>query len=222
MRCNPLVFCNLFFVIVCLTNYITISERIMSDYSEYILTDREVEDMVREGAVRQYNLTGDVDKLTEDVFFPGTEDMEVDDSQGIEEGNGPDELNVGNLAAPGKGSGQSGSDGLRNYGSEVIDTSEQMDDAEMEQVRLLRKLALKSRLTKTLASGGELGENAKRSKTSEPQSSKNKKGHFSTSTLPDSSWAGGYHRRMDQNFRNAVDRLRVQVGNELVNPPPFW
>jgi len=56
----------------------------MSDYSEYILTDREVEDMVRESAVRQYNLTGDVDQLAEDAFFPGTEDMEVDDSQGIE------------------------------------------------------------------------------------------------------------------------------------------
>ena len=221
VRCKPLVFCNLFFVFVCLTNYITISEQIMSDYGDYILTDKEVEEMVRESAVRRYNLTGDVDQLTEDVFFPGTEDMEVDDSQGIEEGNGPDDQNFGNLAAPGKGSGQSGSDGLRNYGSEVIDTSEQMDDAEMEQVRLLRKLALKSRLTKTLASGGELGENAKRSKKSEPQSSKNNKGHFSTSTLPDSSWVGGYQRRMDQNFRNAVDRLRAQVSNELVNPPPL-
>ena len=92
----------------------------------------------------------------------------------------------------------------------------------MVQVESLRNDALLSRPTKTLASSRELGEIAKRSRLSGSQSSKNSKGSFSTFAPPDSPWVGGYQRRMTENFRNMVNRLRVQVGEELVNPPPLW
>ena len=75
----------------------------MSNPSSFVLSDGDVQDLARVGAVNQYNQTGDVEKLLMEAFFVGTEDMETVDCQGDEEGYCPDELNVDNLAAPGKG-----------------------------------------------------------------------------------------------------------------------
>ena len=84
----------------------------------------------------------------------------------------------------------------------------------MVQVEALRDDALRSRPTKTLASSRELGAIAKRSRMSWSQSSKNRKGPFLTFAPPDSPWVGGYQRWMPENFRNSVNRLRVQVSED--------
>ena len=161
--CSPLLFCNLFVLIVCLTNYITISEQSMSDHS-YSLSDGYGQDLVSAGAVSSYHWTGDVEDLLAEDLFPETEDMETGDCQGDGEGNSPDEHNVDSLAAPGKGSGQGVSEGLSNSGFEVNDTSVPPKDADMGQVDDLRDAALASRPVKTLASSKGLGAIAKRSK----------------------------------------------------------
>ena len=187
---------------MCLTNYITISDLSMSNYS-FGLSDGDVQDLVSVGAVSSYHWTGDVEDLLAETLFPETEDMETEDGQGDGEGNSPDEQNADSLAAPGKGSGQGVSGGLSNCRLEVNDTSVPLEDVEMV-VEDLRDAALASRPAKTLASGKELSANAKRSRVSESLNPRSSKGSLSTSAPPDNQ-VGGYQRRMTENFCKSVE-----------------
>ena len=115
------------------------------------------------GAVSAYHRTNDVDELLAGVMgvlFSETEDMELEDDQGEEKGNNPENQDFGTLAAPGKGyRGVSGSPS--NCEIKVTDTSVPPEDVDMVQVENLRGVALASRPLKTLGSRNELSANAK-------------------------------------------------------------
>ena len=126
------------------------------------------------GAVSAYHLTNDVDELLAGVMgvlFLEMEDMELEDDQGEEKGNNPENQDFGTLAAPGKGySGVSGSPS--NCEIKVTDTSVPPEDVDMVQVENLREVALASRPVKTLGSSNVPSANAKRSRLSESQNPK--------------------------------------------------